>query len=65
MITAEQFEKAVGRKPEDDDLDRVNCSEAGSIGHLCCGWNNVENKPQFDVGPREWNGNFPRTVYPH
>jgi hypothetical protein len=60
MITAAAFKKATGREPEHDDLERVNCMEAGTIGHLCCGWNNEQNKPQFDIGPREWNGKFPR-----
>jgi hypothetical protein len=60
MITRADFIKATGREPVQDDLERCNCMEAGTIGHLCCGWDRVANKPQFDVGPREWNGAFPR-----
>lgn len=52
MITAEQFKAATGRDPEDDDLERVNCPQAGRIGHLCCGWDSVWNRPQFEIGPR-------------
>jgi hypothetical protein len=38
MITAAEFTRVVGRPPKDDDLDRANCKEAGSIGHWGCGW---------------------------
>lgn len=37
-ITAEIFKKKTGSAPVDDDLERANCSEAGEIGHLSCGW---------------------------
>jgi hypothetical protein len=50
-ITAEYFERATGRKPEDDDLERCNCPYAGTIMHTCCGWNEEHNRPQFEVGP--------------
>jgi len=36
-VTEEEFTKAVGRPPEDDDLDRANCKEVGDIGHIGCG----------------------------
>ena len=49
-ITAEQFEKATGRKPQDDDLERVNCPNAGMPGHLQCGWNHIEDRPVYEVG---------------
>lgn len=61
MITAEQFKAATGRDPEQDDLERCNCSEAGAIGHLMCGWNRDNNLPQFDVGELVWNGKLPRS----
>lgn len=54
--TAEQFEAATGFPPQHDDLDRVNCPYAGSMGHFCCGWNTYRNKPQFMIGPQAWNG---------
>jgi hypothetical protein len=62
MITREQFIAATGRAPIEDDVARVNCAEAGRAGHLCCGWNSEANKPQFEIGPVEWNGSFPRSV---
>lgn len=37
-ITAEEFFQIFGYKPENDDLDRVNCEKAGKVGHYCCGW---------------------------
>ena len=37
-MTAYEFEQATGKKPEQDDLARVNCNQVGQIGHLCCGW---------------------------
>ena len=32
-----EFEKVTGRKPEQDDLERANCDQAGKIGHWGCG----------------------------
>lgn len=52
MITAEQFQTATGRTPQDDDLDRVNCEKAGEPGHWYCGWCNLCNKPVFMCGHR-------------
>lgn len=49
-ITAERFEKAVGRKPVIDDLDRCNCDKGGRIGHYMCGWCKKCNKPIFICG---------------
>lgn len=51
LITAEIFEAATGYPPQDDDLERCNCSRAGEFMHSCCGWNEEKNKPQFSVGP--------------
>lgn len=36
-MTEQEFEKIVGRPPEDDDMDRVNCDRAGKPGHHQCG----------------------------
>jgi hypothetical protein len=49
-ITAEKFEEATGRKPEDDDLDRCNCAEVGKVGHWQCGWCDGCNRPRFECG---------------
>jgi hypothetical protein len=47
MISAEQYEAAVGHAPEQDDLDRSNCDKAGQIGHSQCGWDHKRNLPEF------------------
>lgn len=52
MITREQFVEATGYEPENDDLERVNCTRAGELGHFFCGWNTDLNQPQFAVGAR-------------
>jgi hypothetical protein len=49
MIDAAQFEAATGRRPEDDDLERVNCDKAGGASHRACGWNEEANLPRFMV----------------
>ena len=59
MITREKFIEVMGREPEMDDLARCNCLEAGAVGHLSCGWDDERNLPQFVVGPRKWNGQWP------
>lgn len=48
-ITAQEFEAAVGRPPEKDDLDRCNCVYAGLGGHWQCGWSEKHNLPRFLV----------------
>lgn len=52
MITAEHFEKATGRAPEDDDLNRANCPEAGLVGHMSCGWDHERDLPVYETGSR-------------
>ena len=42
------FTEFVGRAPRHDDLDRVNCSDAGRAGHLLCGWCQAHEKPRFE-----------------
>ena len=46
-ITKEKFLKHVGFEPENDDLERCNCKEAGQWGHKDCGWSNTTNMPMF------------------
>ena len=36
-MNAEEFERKTGHKPIQDDLERVNCENAGKIGHDLCG----------------------------
>lgn len=50
MITEEQFKKQFGIEPEQDDLDRVNCTKAGNAGHWSCGVCDKHNKPRFICG---------------
>lgn len=50
MITAADFRAAVGRPPQDDDLDRANCPLAGQPGHWFCGWDHDRNLPVFMTG---------------
>lgn len=49
-ITKEMFEEATNRTPEGDDMERVNCQFAGQLGHLCCGWCDEHNGPQYVCG---------------
>lgn len=41
------FRLRTGRWPQQDDLDRVNCKEAGVIGHGSCGWCEVHKWPRY------------------
>lgn len=36
------------RWPTDDDLERVNCKDAGNLGHMFCGWCEKHDKPRFE-----------------
>lgn len=51
-ITPEIFKAATGRDPENDDLERCNCTKSGELGHFFCGWNTEKNLPQFMTEPR-------------
>lgn len=44
-ITEKHYEKAVGRPPENDDLERANCILGGELGHFSCGWSEEYNLP--------------------
>jgi hypothetical protein len=46
-MTREEFIAVVGRDPEIDDLDRVNCKTVGEPGHLQCGICPVHERPRF------------------
>lgn len=50
IITREIFLRATGREPVLDDLERCNCSAAGEVGHFTCGWNEEQQRPQWEVG---------------
>lgn len=59
-ITEQQFEQATGRKPVDDDMERVNCDRAGEPGHSNCGWNHTHNCPAYErsIVPAEEKQNW-------
>lgn len=46
-MNAVQFIYRTGYAPVQDDLERVNCSEAGKIGHQQCGWCEKCDAPRF------------------
>lgn len=50
MITKKKFKKATGHKPEQDDLERVNCEKQNTPGHYQCGWCVKHNQPQSWCG---------------
>lgn len=50
MITASQFKQMTGYEPENDDLERANCTHEGLIGHGCCGICPKHNQPRFHCG---------------
>jgi len=54
------FKKMTGREPETDDLDRLNCEEAGNPGHRQCGYCRVHDKPRFECGCLDWEDGWPR-----
>ncbi len=49
-LDAAAFETITGRPPVQDDLERVNCHSAGTIGHDLCGWCNDHGTPRFECG---------------
>ena len=42
------FTEFVGRPPEQDDLERVNCPDVGHGAHLMCGWCDEHEVPRFE-----------------
>ena len=46
-ITAEIFQRFVGRAPINDDLERCNCPLAGQFMHTSCGWCGICMKPKY------------------
>jgi hypothetical protein len=54
-ITPEVFLVKTGRPPTGDDMDRVNCEEAGESGHHQCGWCDKHDKPRFMCACLLWN----------
>lgn len=50
-MTEAEFEEMVGRKPREDDLDRINCPDAGEMLHTLCGWNLRHWCPAWEAPP--------------
>ena len=50
-MTEKQFEILTGYKPVQDDLERVNCEQAGEVGHEHCGWDYENGRPRFEGAP--------------
>lgn len=47
-MDAREFAAIFGREPENDDLDRINCPKAGTLGHRYCGVCS-HGLPRFEV----------------
>lgn len=47
-MNAKNFRLKTGRAPEQDDLQRVNCLQAGEVGHNDCGWCSICDHPKFE-----------------
>jgi hypothetical protein len=46
-MTEQEYFAKTGYKPVNDDLDRVNCDDAGLPGHWNCGWCDIHRCPRF------------------
>lgn len=46
-MNREEFYNRMLYYPQQDDLERVNCPEAGDQGHRWCGWCNKHNRPKY------------------
>lgn len=53
QMTAVEFTERTGYAPVQDDLERVNCAEAGEPGHWGCGWCDKHNGPRYECGGHE------------
>lgn len=51
-VNSQEFENKTGYAPERDDLERVNCKDAGAVGHSQCGWCTSHDLPRFQCGCR-------------
>lgn len=47
IMTRHVFKEKVGRWPEQDELERVNCARTRESGHMYCGWNYKHDCPMF------------------
>jgi hypothetical protein len=49
-MTEQEFEARFGQPPQLDDLTRVECADAGKMGHWLCGVCTKHDKPRFLCG---------------
>lgn len=49
-ISASLFELMTGRAPLHDDLERANCTQGGTLGHLQCGICETHSSPRAVCG---------------
>lgn len=49
-MTPAEFHARFGFEPQQDDLHRATCEQAGSVGHWQCGVCQIHNKPRFMCG---------------
>lgn len=49
-MTPEEFTKRFGFEPNQDDLHRASCTEAGTVGHTVCGVCPEHGLPRFRCG---------------
>ena len=47
MISSRMFKEKTGKEPEQDDLERASCRDAGKVGHWMCGWCYLCDLPVF------------------
>lgn len=47
-ITTEEFLEKMERRPDNDDMARVNCVQVGTPGHLECGWCPLHDTARFE-----------------
>jgi hypothetical protein len=50
IMTESEFRERYGREPEQDDLHRANCTQAGEFGHMLCGVCPMHCEPRFMCG---------------
>lgn len=58
--TSAQYREMTGHDPEQDDLERLNCEQAGKAGHSQCGYCPEHHKPRFLCMCMLFNGRVSR-----
>lgn len=49
-MTEAEYRDTFNREPTNDDLERINCGQAGGAGHFCCGWCMDHETARFECG---------------